>query len=52
MCISASFNHDCFWFRVNGKGLSVSWHGRMLFSERNGYEKMIKVGKFKVKLLK
>lgn len=51
MSISAAFFNDGFWFRINGKGLSVSWNRPMLFSERNGFEKAIKIGKLKVKFL-
>lgn len=43
-----------FWFRLFGYGLHVkdSTITPMLFSERNGYTKYLKVGKWKIKILK
>jgi hypothetical protein len=52
MVLTVTTYKDGFWFRLNGKGLSVTWNGRMLFSERNGYEKMVRIGKLKIKFLK
>lgn len=47
-----SLHKNGIWFRINGKGLSITWDGNMLFSERNGYQKVVKIGKLKFKWLK
>lgn len=48
---------DCFtwWFRVFGYGLHFRWVGPdyvPLFSERNGYSKVLKLGRLWVKRLR
>lgn len=48
---------DCFtwWFRVFGYGLHFRWVGPdyvPLFSERNGYSKVLKLGRLWVKGLR
>lgn len=40
-----------FWFRIFGYGIAVSTL-KPVFSERNGYTKIIKIGRVKIKLLK
>lgn len=42
-----------FWFRVYGVGLSVQdrQHRPALFSERNGYTKVLRIGKRAIRLL-
>lgn len=42
------------WFRLFGKGLRFADRSKhkALFSERNGYEKVIRIGKWSVKFLK
>lgn len=44
------FSKNAFWFRVLGFGLSISSHP-LLFSERYGYSKVLRIGKMKFKLL-
>ena len=41
---------DLFWFRIFGYGLSFS-KGRLLFSERYGYTKYLKIGNIKISFL-
>lgn len=43
--------HWSFWFRIYGYGLAFSTMG-LLFSERNGYSKVLQLGKIKVKWLR
>ena len=40
-----------FWFRLFGYGLNVN-NNPPLFSQRNGYTKMIKIGKIKIILIR
>lgn len=40
-----------FWFRVCGKGLSFAYNKQPLFSERHGYRKVLRIGKFSVEVL-
>ena len=40
-----------FWFRLFGRGLSISDHPPM-FSERYGYRKVVRIGKWGIKYLK
>jgi len=43
-----------FWIRIFGWGLSIkdTTKNPMVFSERNGYVKFIKIGKYLIKILK
>jgi len=43
-----------FWFRIFGIGLTVQDRSKTpaLFSERNGYVKVLSIGKWAIKLLK
>lgn len=42
-----------FWMRWrNAKGFSIRWAGEPLFSERNGYRRVIRVGRFRFEALK
>ena len=40
-----------FWFRIRGYGLAVSTM-ELLFSERMGYRKTLRIGRIKIKLLR
>lgn len=52
MCFNLATFKGGFWFRINGKCLSVSYGRPLLFSERNGYTPVYTVGKLTVKVLK
>ena len=39
------------WFRIKGYGLSIRT-SPLLFSERNGYQKIFVIGKYKIKVLR
>lgn len=55
MKVWASYRYDGgYWFRVFGYGISVSDRRKhpALFSERNGYVKVLRIGHYAVKGLK
>lgn len=43
-------NKDMGWFRLFGVGLS--WNTKLKFSQRYGYKKYIKVGKYVIEYIK
>lgn len=53
--IFKGFHAKYWWFRVFGYGLHFRWvtdDYSPLFSERNGYVKVLKIGKLWIKVLK
>ena len=40
-----------FWFRIFGKGLTFSTNSPILFSERYGYRKTLRLGKYVIRYL-
>lgn len=45
-------HEDGFYFRVLGYGLSVQRNRPVLFSERNGYKRVLRIGRWAVEWLK
>ena len=51
--ISYHFSKLGFWIRIpkRGHGITVMWDGWLPFSERYGYHKVFRIGRFRIKHL-